>query len=219
MSLYERGGKRLIDLTVATTALLLLLPLLLLVALLVAVKLGRPVLFYQERTGWNRRPFKIVKFRSMLDARDAEGNILPDEARLTPFGVRLRAWSLDELPSLWNILTGEMSIVGPRPFMHLYDRLYTETQARRFEVRPGITGWAQINGRNAISWPDKLAYDVWYVDNRSFLLDMRIILATALGVLMRRGINAADAATMPLFQGEAEQVQPASATPPPPPDS
>jgi lipopolysaccharide/colanic/teichoic acid biosynthesis glycosyltransferase len=163
------------------------------------------VLFYQERTGWRRRPFRIVKFRSMLDARDPAGNVLPDEARLTPFGARLRAWSLDELPSLWNILKGEMSIVGPRPFMHQYDRLYTKTQARRFEVRPGVTGWAQINGRNAISWQDKFAYDVWYVDNRSFLLDLRIIFATAFGVLMRRGINSAEAATMPLFQGESDE--------------
>lgn len=219
MSLYDRVGKRLIDLAVASAGLLFLFPLLLLLALLVAVKLGRPVLFYQERTGWHRRPFRIVKFRSMLDERDPAGDVLPDEARLTPFGARLRAWSLDELPSLWNILKGEMSIVGPRPFMHLYDRLYTETQARRFEVRPGITGWAQINGRNAISWPDKFAYDVWYVDNRSFLLDLRIILATALGVLMRRGINAADAATMPLFQGQPDQGHATGSTPPAPKDS
>lgn len=219
MSLYERGGKRLIDLTVATTAALLLSPLLLLVALLVAVKLGRPVLFYQERTGWKRRPFKIVKFRSMLDARDSAGEVLPDEARLTPFGVRLRAWSLDELPSLWNILTGEMSVVGPRPFMHRYDPLYTDTEARRFEVRPGITGWAQINGRNAISWEDKLAYDVWYVENRSFLLDVRIIFATALGVVMRRGINAADAATMPLFERQPDQTRESTGSAPPTPDA
>ncbi|HEX8623473.1 MAG TPA: sugar transferase [Allosphingosinicella sp.] len=214
MSPYDRGGKRLIDLAVASAALLVLSPLLALLALLVAVKLGRPVLFYQERTGWKRRPFRIVKFRSMLDERDAAGNVLPEEARLTPFGARLRAWSLDELPSLWNILKGEMSIVGPRPFMHQYDRLYTETQARRFEVRPGITGWAQINGRNAISWLDKFAYDVWYVDNRSFLLDLRIIFATVLGVLTRRGINSADAATMPLFQGEPDQGHSTGPAPP-----
>lgn len=217
MSPYDRAGKRLIDVAAASAALLVLSPLLLLLALLVAVKLGRPVLFYQERTGWKRRPFRIVKFRSMLDAYDAAGNALPDEARLTPFGARLRAWSLDELPSLWNILKGEMSIVGPRPFMHQYDRLYTDTQARRFEVRPGITGWAQINGRNAISWEDKFAYDVWYVDNRSFLLDVRIILATALGVLMRQGINSADAATMPLFQGQSDR-EPATASAPPAPE-
>jgi sugar transferase EpsL len=218
MSLYDRVGKRLIDLAVAIPALLILSPLLLVVAFLVAVKLGRPVLFYQERTGWRRRPFRIIKFRSMLDARDGEGKPLADEARLTPFGARLRAWSLDELPSLWNILKGEMSIVGPRPFLHLYDSLYTETQARRFEVRPGITGWAQINGRNAISWPDKLAYDIWYVDNRSFLLDLRIILATAYGVLMRRGINAADSATMPLFEGQPHQSQHATGSAPSTPD-
>ena len=175
------------------------------------------MLFYQERTGWKRRPFRIVKFRSMLDAQDSAGNVLPDEARLTPFGARLRAWSLDELPSLWNILKGEMSIVGPRPFMHQYDRLYTETQARRFEVRPGITGWAQINGRNAISWPDKFAHDVWYVDNRSFRLDVRIVLATALGVLRRHGINSADAATMPLFEGQPDQGHAAAGSAPPAP--
>jgi sugar transferase EpsL len=219
MSLYDRAGKRLIDLAVASAGLLFLSPLLLLLALLVALKLGRPVLYYQERTGWHRRPFRIVKFRSMLDERDPAGNVLPDEARLTPFGARLRAWSLDELPSLWNILKGEMSIVGPRPFMHLYDRLYTQTQARRFEVRPGVTGWAQINGRNAISWAEKFAYDVWYVDNRSFLLDLRIILATGLGVLMRRGINAADAATMPLFQGQPDQGHSTESAPPAPEES
>lgn len=218
MSLYDRVGKRLIDCAAAFAALLLLSPLLLAVALLVAVKLGRPVLFYQERTGWRRRPFRIIKFRSMLDAHDAAGNPLPDDVRLTPFGVRLRAWSLDELPSLWNILKGEMSLVGPRPFMHRYDKLYTDTQARRFEVRPGITGWAQINGRNAISWPEKLAYDVWYVDNRSFRLDLRILFTTVLGVLTRHGINAADSATMPLFEGQPDQARPAPAEDAPKPD-
>ncbi|HEX8621002.1 MAG TPA: sugar transferase [Allosphingosinicella sp.] len=210
MSLYDRAGKRLIDCAVATAALVVLSPVLLLVALLVAIKLGRPVLFYQERTGWRRRPFRIIKFRSMLDAHDAAGNPLPDDVRLTPFGERLRAWSLDELPSLWNILMGEMSLVGPRPFMHQYDKLYTDIQARRFEVRPGITGWAQINGRNAISWPEKLAYDVWYVDNRSFRLDARIFFTTVLGVLTRQGINAEGSATMPLWDG---QPDPPLATP------
>jgi lipopolysaccharide/colanic/teichoic acid biosynthesis glycosyltransferase len=154
----------------------------------------------------------------MLDACDAAGNPLPDDARLTPFGARLRAWSLDELPSLWNIVTGEMTLVGPRPFLHLYDRLYTDIQARRFEVRPGITGWAQINGRNAISWAEKLAYDVWYVDHRSFRLDLRIMFTTVLGVLMRRGINSADAATMPLFNGQPDQAQPGPASDLPTPD-
>lgn len=176
---------------------------------MIASKLGRPVLFWQERTGWRRRPFHIIKFRSMLDAVDEHGHVLPDEERLTPFGHRLRASSLDELPGLWNILRGEMSIVGPRPFIHQYDKLYSKEQAKRFEVRPGITGWAQVNGRNALTWPEKFALDVWYVENQTFLLDLKIILATVRGLFARHGINAADAATMPPFRGETgSSVQP-----------
>jgi lipopolysaccharide/colanic/teichoic acid biosynthesis glycosyltransferase len=204
MSLYKAGGKRLFDLVVAGTALLLLSPLVLGLAVAIAAALGRPVLFKQERTGWRRRPFHILKFRSMLDAVDADGHALPDEERLTAFGRRLREFSLDELPGLWNIMRGEMSLVGPRPFIHRYDQLYSDGQARRFEVRPGITGWAQINGRNALSWPEKFALDVWYVDNQTFLLDLRIIFATLARVVHRHGINSADATTMPAFRGETE---------------
>ena len=183
-------------------ALILLSPLLLGLSAAIAITLGRPILFRQERTGLGRKPFHIIKFRSMLDAVDEHGRELPDEARLTPFGRRLRDWSLDELPGLINIVRGEMSVVGPRPFVHVYDELYSPEQARRFEVRPGITGWAQINGRNAISWPEKFALDVWYVDNRGFLLDLRIILATIGRVFKRHGINSEEAATMPRFWGE-----------------
>ncbi len=202
MSLYKRGGKRTFDLAAAGAAVLVLSPLLLLLATAIALKLGRPVLFRQERTGWGRRPFKVIKFRSMLDAVDENGRVLPDEERLTSFGRWLRESSLDELPGLFNILRGEMSVVGPRPFVHIYDKRYSMGQARRFEVRPGITGWAQINGRNAISWPEKFALDVWYVDHCSFWLDLKIVAATVRRVFGRSGINSADAATMPEFMGE-----------------
>ena len=207
MSFYASSAKRAVDLLVAIVAAIVLAPLIAVLAALIALKLGRPVLFRQERTGWRRRSFAIIKFRSMLDAQDSEGRLLPDEQRLTRFGRRLRAWSLDELPSLWNIIRGDMSIVGPRPFMHQYDQLYSAGQARRFEVRPGITGWAQINGRNAISWPEKFALDVWYVDNLSFGLDVRIIAATALRVVARHGINSAGETAMPLFRGETALPQ------------
>jgi lipopolysaccharide/colanic/teichoic acid biosynthesis glycosyltransferase len=204
MSLYARGGKRAFDLVAAASALLLLSPVILALSLAIAAKLGRPVLFSQERTGWQRRPFRILKFRSMLNAVDEHGHALPDELRLTPFGRWLRSSSLDELPALWNIIRGEMSLVGPRPFIHDYDSLYSREQARRFLVRPGITGWAQVNGRNALRWPQKFALDTWYVDHQSFWLDVKIIWATLLGVLRRHGINSADAATMPPFRGEIE---------------
>lgn len=194
--------KRAFDLLATGAALLLLSPLLIGLSAAIAIRLGRPVFFRQERTGFRRRPFHIIKFRSMLDAVDEQGRVLPDEERLTPFGHWLRAWSLDELPGLFNILKGEMSVVGPRPFVHVYDELYSPEQARRFAVRPGITGWAQVNGRNAISWPEKFALDVWYVDNRSFALDMKIILLTLRSVFARHGINSEEAATMPPFRGE-----------------
>lgn len=203
MSAAQLGLKRIFDLAVAIIAFAMLSPLLLLLAALIALKLGRPVFFRQERTGHRRKPFHIIKFRSMLDAVDEQGRALPDEERLTVFGQRLRAWSLDELPGLFNILKGEMSVVGPRPLVHVYDKLYTPEQARRFEVRPGITGWAQVNGRNAIDWPEKFALDVWYVDNRSFWLDLRIISLTLQRVIGRVGINSDEAATMPPFRGEA----------------
>lgn len=202
MSFYRKVGKRALDLAVTVPAAILLSPLLLILGALIAFKLGRPVLFRQERTGWKRRPFHILKFRSMLDKRDAEGRLLADEERMTPFGRFLRAWSLDELPSIWNILRGEMSIIGPRPFIHEYDKLYSPDQARRFQVPPGVSGWAQVNGRNAISWEEKFAYDNWYVDHQSFALDLRILAATVMRVFTRHGINNEQAATMPLFQGK-----------------
>ncbi len=205
MSFYTRFGKRAFDLMAAVTGLILLWPLLLLVAGAVAVKLGRPVLFVQQRSGWKARPFDMCKFRSMLDGTDAAGKELSDDERLTSFGRGLRASSLDELPALWNVLRGEMSLVGPRPLHTKYDQRYTPAQARRLEARPGITGWAQVNGRNALSWPEKFALDVWYVDNQSFWLDMKIILRTILAVFTRRGISAEGAATMPEFTGEPDR--------------
>ena len=165
-------------------------------------KLGSPVLFTQVRPGVHGKPFLMVKFRTMTDERDASGALLPDAKRLTPFGRFLRASSLDELPELWNVLRGEMSLVGPRPLLMEYLPLYSPEQARRHEVRPGITGWAQVNGRNAISWADKFALDVWYVDNRSLWLDVKILWRTVRKVLVRDGISAAGEATMPKFTGQ-----------------
>lgn len=194
--------KRLFDLIAASLGLLVLgLPLLVL-AWLVWRKLGSPVLFAQVRPGLNGKPFRMVKFRTMTDARDASGALLPDAQRLTPFGRFLRASSLDEFPELLNVLKGEMSLVGPRPLLMEYLPLYSPEQARRHEVRPGITGWAQVNGRNAISWTDKFALDVWYVDHRSLWLDVRILWLTVRKVLVRDGISAAGEATMPRFEGE-----------------
>ena len=194
--------KRLFDLLVATLALYLLaLPLLALVWL-IDRKLGSPVLFTQVRPGLHGKPFLMVKFRTMTDERDAAGALLPDAQRLTPFGRFLRSTSLDELPELWNVMRGEMSLVGPRPLLMEYLPLYSPEQARRHEVRPGITGWAQVNGRNAISWVDKFALDVWYVDHRSLWLDVRILWLTVRKVLVRDGISAAGEATMPRFEGD-----------------
>lgn len=193
--------KRLIDIVVAGAALLLLWPLLLLLALLVRTRLGSPVLFSQVRPGLQGKPFRMVKFRSMTDARDAQGQLLPDAVRLTPFGRFLRASSLDELPELWNVLKGDMSLVGPRPLLMEYLPLYSTEQARRHQVRPGITGWAQVNGRNAISWDDKFRLDVWYVDNRSLALDLRILALTFWRVVKPQGINAPNSATAEKFTG------------------
>jgi len=193
--------KRTFDVVVAVPlALALAIPLLIL-GVLVRVKLGAPVLFKQKRPGLNGELFNMLKFRTMTDARDAAGNLLPDVERLTPFGRWLRSTSLDELPELINVIRGQMSLVGPRPLLPEYLPLYTPEQARRHEVRPGITGWAQINGRNALSWKEKFALDVWYVDNRSFLLDLRILAATALRVLSRKGVNAEGSATAERFRG------------------
>lgn len=193
--------KRLVDLIVASTAVLLLgLPLLAL-AMVVRTKLGRPVFFTQVRPGLHAKPFKMVKFRTMTDERGPDGQLLPDAVRLTPFGRWLRATSLDELPELWNVLKGDMSLVGPRPLLMEYLPLYSTQQARRHEVRPGITGWAQVNGRNAISWEDKFKLDVWYVDHRSLWLDIKILWLTVKKVLVRDGISAAGEATMSRFEG------------------
>lgn len=194
--------KRLFDVVVAALTLLLLALPLVALASLVQRKLGSPVLFTQVRPGLHGKPFRMVKFRTMTDARDASGALLPDAQRLTPFGRFLRSSSLDELPELWNVLHGEMSLVGPRPLLMEYLPLYTPEQARRHEVRPGITGWAQVNGRNAISWADKFALDVWYVDHRSLWLDVRILWLTVRKVLVRDGISADGEATMPRFEGD-----------------
>jgi lipopolysaccharide/colanic/teichoic acid biosynthesis glycosyltransferase len=193
--------KRIFDFLIALLALILLALPLLVLAWLIRRKLGSPVLFRQVRPGLNGRPFTMVKFRTMTDQRSPDGALLPDAQRLTSFGRFLRASSLDELPELWNVLLGNMSLVGPRPLLMEYLPLYTHEQARRHETRPGITGWAQVNGRNAISWEDKFAFDVWYVDNRSLLLDIRILWLTVRKVLVRDGISAAGEATMSKFTG------------------
>ncbi|QXI30228.1 sugar transferase [Pseudomonas vanderleydeniana] len=193
--------KRIMDILVAASALLLLSPVMLIVAWLIRRKLGSPILFRQVRPGMHARPFQMVKFRTMRDACDAEGNPLPDVERMTPFGRFLRSSSLDELPELWNVLKGDMSLVGPRPLLMEYLPLYSAEQSRRHDVRPGVTGWAQINGRNAISWDEKFKFDIWYVDNRSILLDLRIILQTVRKVLARNDINAAGEVTITKFTG------------------
>jgi len=196
--------KRLFDLVVAGSSLLLLAPVIGLIALLVRMNLGEPVLFRQERPGQHGRLFTLVKFRSMRDAYGADGVPRPDAERLTHFGRILRSTSLDELPGLWNVLKGEMSLVGPRPLLVEYLSLYSSEQARRHDVRPGITGWAQVNGRNALSWDEKFALDIWYIDHRSFLLDLRILCLTFAKILQREGISAAGEATMPRFEGDKQ---------------
>ena len=193
--------KRLFDITAALVALLLLALPLLALTWLVRRKLGRPAFFRQVRPGMHGQPFEMVKFRTMTDARGADGALLPDADRLTPFGRFLRASSLDELPELWNVLKGEMSLVGPRPLLMEYLPLYTPQQYRRHEVRPGVTGWAQVNGRNAISWEEKFALDVWYVENQSFWLDVKILFLTVKKVLVKDGISASGEATMTKFTG------------------
>ncbi|MFC5461623.1 sugar transferase [Massilia niabensis] len=194
--------KRLFDIVVATLALLVLALPLLILFLVVRKKLGSPVLFRQVRPGLGGKPFEMVKFRTMSDARGYDGELLPDADRLLPLGRWMRATSLDELPELWNVLKGDMSLVGPRPLLMEYLPLYSALEARRHEARPGITGWAQVNGRNAISWSDKFSFDVWYVDNRSLRLDIRILWMTVKKVLVRDGISAAGEATMSKFTGE-----------------
>ena len=195
--------KRLFDITAAACALLLLALPLLVVIWMVRRKLGSPVFFTQMRPGLQGKPFLMVKFRTMTDARGPDGALLPDADRLTPFGRFLRATSLDELPELWNVLKGDMSLVGPRPLLMEYLPLYSPEQARRHAVRPGVTGWAQVNGRNTLSWEDKFKLDVWYVDHRSLWLDLKILWLTVRKVLVREGISAAGEATMGKFTGSS----------------
>ncbi|MBP9085306.1 MAG: sugar transferase [Kofleriaceae bacterium] len=195
--------KRILDITVASSALLVAAPVLAGVAILVRKNLGAPVIFRQRRPGRDGRPFEMLKFRSMRDAVGPDGVALPDHERLTAFGAWLRASSLDELPELWNVVRGEMSLVGPRPLLMQYLPLYSARQARRHDVRPGITGWAQVNGRNSIDWASKFELDVWYVEHQSLWLDVRILCKTLRAVLARAGISAAGEATMPPFKGSA----------------
>lgn len=203
-------AKRVFDLVAVILTAPLWLPLLALLAALVRVKLGSPVLFRQERPGRGERIFELVKFRTMTDARDETGRLMADDRRLTPFGRWLRSTSLDELPELWNVLKGEMSLVGPRPLLVQYLPRYSPEQRRRHEVPPGLTGWAQVNGRNAISWEQKFALDVWYVDHRNLGLDLRILFLTVWRVLSRSGISAAGGATMPEFSPQRAREKPES---------
>jgi lipopolysaccharide/colanic/teichoic acid biosynthesis glycosyltransferase len=195
--------KRLLDIVGSALGLVVLSPIILVLAVLIRQKLGSPVLFRQVRPGLGGKPFQMIKFRSMKDAVDKDGLPLPDARRLTGFGRKLRATSLDELPELWNVLKGEMSLVGPRPLLVEYLPLYSSEQARRHDVRPGVTGWAQVNGRNAISWQDKFALDVWYVDHRSIWLDLRIIVMTVMRVVRRDGVAAENSATIDKFTGNS----------------
>lgn len=193
--------KRLFDIIVSAIALVLLSPIIFMVSHKIAKNLGKQVLFRQERPGLNGKVFKMIKFRSMRDAVDKSGKVLPDYERLTPFGKKLRSTSLDELPSLWNVLKGDMSLVGPRPLLVEYLPLYSEEQAKRHDLRPGITGWAQVNGRNAISWDEKFKLDVWYVENESIWLDIKILFLTIKKVFIRDGISADGEVTMHKFTG------------------
>ncbi|WP_445005396.1 sugar transferase [Halomonas mongoliensis] len=196
--------KRSVDAAAALIGLMVLAPVLLIIALLIRLKLGSPVLFRQVRPGLHGKPFEMIKFRTMLDAYDEQGQPLPNEQRLTRFGKLLRSTSLDELPELWNVLKGDMSLVGPRPLLMEYLPLYSKHQARRHEVRPGVTGWAQVNGRNAISWEEKFDYDVWYVDSQSLILDFKILLMTVKKVFVREGISHQNNVAMPRFEGSKD---------------
>ena len=195
--------KRLIDFLAAAIALVLLSPVIVVVAILIKRKLGSPVLFRQQRPGLAGRPFFLYKFRTMNDARDGNGDLLPDSQRLVGIGKLVRELSLDELPQLFNVLKGDMSLIGPRPLLMEYLPLYSATQKRRHEVRPGITGWAQVNGRNAISWEKRFELDVWYVENRTLLLDFKIFVMTILKVVRRSGVNEPGQATMRKFTGSS----------------
>lgn len=204
---WALGVKRLLDATAAAVLLLITSPLLAAVAVASRLLLGTPVLFRQQRPGRHAVPFEIYKFRTMTQELGPDGRLLPDVQRLTRYGRLLRATSLDELPQFFNVLKGELSLVGPRPLLMQYLGRYTEEQARRHDVLPGVTGWAQINGRNAITWPEKFALDVWYVDHWSLFLDFRILATTAMKVLRRDGISSAESATMPEFMGEGGDVR------------
>lgn len=204
---YEKFIKRPLDLICAVLVLLLFWWVYVIVALLVRTKLGSPVLFRQDRPGKDGKIFKLMKFRSMTDERDENGKLLPDEVRLTGFGRLLRSTSLDELPEVFNIIRGDMSIIGPRPLLVRYLPLYSAEQNRRHEVRPGLTGWAQAHGRNLVSWEDKFKYDVWYADNITFANDMKVLFLTARSVLKREGISGEGSATMEEFKGSAEKSE------------
>lgn len=201
---YSRVGKRTIDILLSYVALIVLSPILVVLTLVIRLRLGAPVFFRQERPGIHGQPFTLLKFRTMIDAHDAQGNPLPDNQRLTSLGHILRRTSLDELPELWNVLRGDMSLVGPRPLLMRYLERYTPEQYRRHEVKPGLTGWAQVNGRNAISWEQKFNLDIWYVDNCSFWLDLKILALTFWKVLKREGISQAGEATMSEFMGQSQ---------------
>ena len=205
MSFYRKYGKRIFDLCLTVPAFVVLSPVMLVTAGLVAVKLGRPVLFTQERPGYKEKIFRMYKFRTMTDARNANGELLSDEERLTPFGEKLRSTSLDELPELLNILKGDMSLVGPRPLLVQYLPLYNKRQHKRHSVLPGITGLAQINGRNSISWEEKFEYDVQYAKHVTFFGDLKILFETVFKVLKREGINSENSATMENFTGTPEE--------------
>lgn len=203
-------GKRIFDLLAASLGLVVISPIIFLIAILVRVFLGTPILFRQQRPGFKGRPFYIYKFRTMTDTRGPDGNLLPDSARLTRFGRFLRSLSLDELPELFNILRGEMSLVGPRPLLMEYLPLYSPEQMRRHDAHPGLTGWAQINGRNAIDWPTRFALDVWYVDHWSFWLDIKILFLSLWKVIRREGVSQPGQATTEYFTGNEEQRLPKS---------
>lgn len=200
---YKKAGKRICDLVVCSLGGALLFPLILIIALLVRIKLGSPVIFRQQRPGLDGKPFMLWKFRTMTDEKDSDGQLLPDAERLTTFGKFLRSTSLDELPTLCNVFKGEMSLVGPRPLLMKYLSVYTPEQMRRHDVLPGITGWAQANGRNAISWEEKFAKDVWYVENQSLAVDLKTIWLTISAVIKREGISQSNHVTMPEFRGSA----------------
>ncbi len=205
--MYRKFGKRFLDILVSGVALILLSPVLLVVAVLVRVKLGSPIIFHQKRPGKDEKIFTLCKFRTMTDGKDEKGNLLPDEVRLTSFGKLLRATSLDELPELWNILKGDMSLVGPRPLLVEYLPRYNEEQKHRHDVRPGLTGLAQVKGRNAISWEEKFKYDIEYVNNITLRLDLMILFLTVKTVLVREGIHSNTSETMEIFMGSKEREE------------